>query len=289
MVAATALLVGWSLVGMVLSPLLLARRAWPSRHPRLALAAWGLVFTSGVGSLVASLGVVLALAHDLNEPSTPSGTPSSAMAGSTPLDGSAVAGSLLVTGAGCLLTAVVGGVGALAVYRAVPLLRARREARSLLAGAREGTRLTTVHGVPVYEVDSEVPVARSLPGRRPVIVVTSALRAALGADELESVLEHERSHLAQHHGLLAQLAALQRSCAPGLPCSRALESSVMLLIELAADDRAARRSGRGVAAAALEKVGRLDGDVGLRLRARRLGGVATGEQATADTAVTQVV
>jgi hypothetical protein len=47
-----------------------------------------------------------------------------------------------------------------------------------------------------------------------------------------------------------------------------------LLVELAADDRAVRRCGPGVTAAALTKVAAASDDDAMRLRARRTGLVA---------------
>ena len=101
-------------------------------------------------------------------------------------------------------------------------------------------------------------------------MVSSRLRDTLTPAQLEAVVEHERGHLLQHHHLLVQLADLQYRCAPVLPCARSLERSMHLLVELAADDHAARRCGRSTTASALRALGAATGDPSLPLRAHRL-------------------
>jgi Zn-dependent protease with chaperone function len=54
----------------------------------------------------------------------------------------------------------------------------------------------------VLFVDSPVPDAFAVPGRRAVVVVTGALASTLSEDELRAVIEHERAHLAGGHSLL---------------------------------------------------------------------------------------
>ena len=160
-------------------------------------------------------------------------------------------------------------LGAKAGLRALPL---NYIARNLWV-RRVTTALTRRPGsrtAPTVVVRSEQNSAVAVPGRRPVIVVSSHLRDTLSPAQLEAVVEHERGHLVQHHHLLLQLAHLQYRCAPVLPCARSLEQSLHLLVELAADDHAARRCGRRTTATALRALGTATGDDGLRLRAHRL-------------------
>ena len=88
----------------------------------------------------------------------------------------------------------------------------------------------------LLRVDSAVPDAFAVPGRRGVVVVTSALSAALDDDELSAVLEHERAHLAGHHSMLIQVVQLAAHLNPLL---RSWGAAVRFAAERAADERAA--------------------------------------------------
>ncbi|WP_142389882.1 M48 family metalloprotease [Mycobacterium sp. shizuoka-1] len=88
----------------------------------------------------------------------------------------------------------------------------------------------------VLEVDSQIPDAFAVPGRRAVVVVTSALAAALSDDELGAVLRHERAHLAGRHSLLIQAVQVAARLNPLLgPWTAAIRYAA----ERAADERAA--------------------------------------------------
>lgn len=125
--------------------------------------------------------------------------------------------------AGWLLYTVLGAV------RHVLLVTANVHAGRLFrdSPARVGDVLT---------VDSPVPDAFAVPGRRGVVVVTSALAATLNDDELRAVVEHERAHLAGGHAMLIQAVHVAVRLNPLLgPWSPA----VRFAAERAADERAA--------------------------------------------------
>jgi Zn-dependent protease with chaperone function len=252
------ILLAWAALAMLLSPYALGRRHWVHRYPRVALGAWCATLVSGMGCVIATFVIVLHEAQSLaHEPPARLGT-------------GQIVTSLCLSIGGFVLTAIVGGVTGLALWRAVPLIRHRVETRRLVARAMPITPYAMSDDVPVFSIDSPAPIARSLPGRRPMIVISTSLEHALTTDELGAVISHEVAHLRQRHHLLALLAALQRSCAPGLPCSRAFERSIALLIELAADDEAARRCGQATTASALRKVAGLDHDEAAEARSCRL-------------------
>ncbi|MEV4471302.1 M48 family metalloprotease [Nonomuraea sp. NPDC049504] len=95
-----------------------------------------------------------------------------------------------------------------------------------------------------------------VPGRRPMTVVTTGALAALGHRELAAVLAHERAHVrGRHHLLLAAALAASRAF-PRLPLFREAGSAVPHLVELLADDAAARRHDRHVIASALVALAR---------------------------------
>jgi len=180
-----------------------------------------------------------------------------------------------VTIAACLMTAIGGGVICATLYRAVIAAASRRRLRAAVAvaasaGDESPRRRAAARRTPPLVVHSAEASAVSVPGRKPVIMISSRLREALTPAQLEAVVEHERGHLLQRHHLLLHLADLQYRCAPALPCARALERSVHLLVELAADDHAAHRCGYATTATALRALGEATGDPGLRLRAHRL-------------------
>lgn len=261
MLTVTGLLLSWSALGMVFSPRMLVGRAWTARWPRLALATWCFTLLTGVLCVLVSLALVLRLESRYAD-----------LPRRTSLGGSLAVRAILTSVEGCVLTALVGGLIGVCAWRALPLVRHHVETRRLLRGPGRQLPVGMCDGVPVVELECREPMARSVAGRRPTILISSGLRRILDADEVDAVIAHERAHLSQHHAAIALLAALQRSCAPALPCSRAFERSVLVLLELAADDAAARQHGTSVTASAIEKVARAESDVAAHLRSCRLVG-----------------
>lgn len=235
------------------APRILTVGAWRMRFPRLALAIWHSAFLVGVAALLGSLVVAVATSMML-----PSGG----------RDAWVEPTVLVLFGWGGLT--IVGAVIALVAAQAEPLANADRRTQmqfSLLAAA---SRCQQVHGIDVVIVDSALPIAVSVPGPDARVVVASCLERELSKSELRAVIEHERAHLIQHHGAILRLAQLNRACLPGLLASRELDRTTNLLIELIADDTAARAVGAVNTANALVKVGNLRSDESMLLRARRL-------------------
>lgn len=91
-------------------------------------------------------------------------------------------------------------------------------------------------------VDHSEPVAYCVAGRHPTVILSTGAVAALDLSQLQAVLAHERAHLAaRHHGLLA-LARVGRLVLPFLPLMRDADAQVARLVEMHADDAAARTS-----------------------------------------------
>ena len=89
-----------------------------------------------------------------------------------------------------------------------------------------------------------------LPGRRRIVLTTGAL-SRLDDGELDAVLAHERAHLSgRHHLVLALAAALPRAF-PAVGLFAVAARQVAYLVEIAADDAAARRAPRLAVASAL--------------------------------------
>lgn len=230
---------------------------WRLRYPRLALALGHGAFFGGFGLLTASL--VCAIV------STTSGTIVSGPRGSQfwlePT----------LTVAFCWLgLAAIGGFFSLIAAKLHPVTALDRQMQLEAVILAAACRRSEFGGVELITVDSPMPLALSFPGQPGRVVIASCLQSELTALQLRAVLEHELAHLSQHHGRISQLAQLKRTCLPMLPGSAQLERSTQLLLELIADDTAARRAGAVNTANALAKIGALRRDESMELRAHRI-------------------
>jgi Zn-dependent protease with chaperone function len=84
------------------------------------------------------------------------------------------------------------------------------------------------------------PVAYCVAGRNPTIVLSTGAVDALDPAQLKAVLAHERAHLTGHHHRLLGLARIGRLVLPFLPLMRDADEQVTRLVEMHADDAAAR-------------------------------------------------
>jgi hypothetical protein len=242
-VAASALTLG---VG---TPLLLRRLRRLERWPTLAAWLW---LGSSLGALaaVALAGLLLLLPTDPLGPGVAELLRTCVLALRTAL--STPDGGSTATLVGMLLVAIV--AGGLLVGGWVAGLRAWRAAsrhQDLLALA--GTPAVGLPGVTVLEHGR--PFAYCLPGQHGPVVLSSTALHRLDAGQLDAVLAHERAHQAGRHHRLVLLAQLLRVGFPWLPAARLASQAVTALVELAADDAAARAHGHRQVAAALAALG----------------------------------
>ncbi|WP_433183233.1 M56 family metallopeptidase [Actinoallomurus sp. CA-150999] len=238
----TLFLLGHALLLATAGTAALRRAGWPSRAPRLAIAAWLALSASIVGSVILA-GLTATTA------ATRTGSVSGRCYGPmrwpcTP-DTFSGAATLAATGAVAALAVAARVLWCLcAAYRATARERRLRLDALALVG-RTDTRL----GVTV--VDHAAPAAYCVPGRHGRIVVTSGALAALDDARLAAVLAHERAHMRQlHHLPLTAAQGLARAFGP-LPAFTTARDQIAFLAELAADDAAAKRSGRLTVAEAL--------------------------------------
>lgn len=262
MLAAAAALTACLLLLALAVPSRLAGAAWVLRAPGLALLLWqALGLTAGLLAVVAALTLALS------------------PAGPTHLEALRALGGLpsLPLWSGIALAA-----GALLLLRllsvllssAAVTLRARRRHRALVDLV--ATRNPLLPGARV--VAHETPLAYCVPGLRPRVVLSSGVLAVLREEEVRAVLAHESAHLEQRHDLVVLPFVALRETFPRLRPVRTAVAEVALLIEMLADDRAARRHPREVLARALYKVsagpvpagGLGAGGDDVLLRARRL-------------------
>ncbi|OKH65464.1 peptidase M56 [Mycobacterium sp. SWH-M3] len=222
-----------------LAPVFLSNAA-PTQHPRLAVAGWlaavGTAISAWVGALVIlCVGAVHALIT------------------STAL--TFCVQTLGLTDAVHLPTSVATAltIALLAVTAVVALHTGRRVLHAARATRRSNhSHAETVHilGRPtphpgLLSIDSErAAVYCVASGRHSAIIATTAALQMLDPAGLAAVLTHERAHLrGGHHHILATLNALAAAL-PRLPLMRAAAQSVPPLLEMCADDVAARAHGR---------------------------------------------
>jgi Zn-dependent protease with chaperone function len=133
-------------------------------------------------------------------------------------------------------------------------LRTWSVSRSRRARHADAARLLGQHD-PVLDalvVDFPDPVAYCLPtATGGIVVVSSGACAKLSARQLRAVIAHEREHLDGHHHLLLTAVHSLARFVPQLQLFRRLGIEVGRLLEMRADDVAARRHGRRTVAAAI--------------------------------------
>ena len=100
-------------------------------------------------------------------------------------------------------------------------------------------------------LDDPRPAAYCVAGRPAAIVVTSGALAVLDPTQLSAVLAHESAHLTHGHHALATVTRGLAAAFPGIPLFTRGAAEVARLTEMAADDTAARASGRPALVTAL--------------------------------------
>ncbi|WP_165438328.1 M56 family metallopeptidase [Pseudonocardia sediminis] len=141
---------------------------------------------------------------------------------------------------------------------AVAAVRATTRIGRSLATVRNRSRtlLTMLGPIGEWEqgvlwIDHSDALAFSLGGRAQAVVASTGLRRRLGASEIQAVLDHERSHLVGRHHVQVLIAEALARALPVLPLFRRAPQAIRHLVELAADERAARYNDRTVLRRAL--------------------------------------
>jgi Zn-dependent protease with chaperone function len=241
-VTTTVGLLAFAAVLAVLAPRVIGA-GWADRSPRLAVAAWQ---AASAGVLISVVLAGLALL-------VPAGAVADGLAAILDACAATIAavyrspGQLAAVLAGVLLS---GGVPLrLGRVAARSCLRDRRERRRLRAAILAGARPEQSLGAVV--LNSDHAAAFCLPGGRGDVVVTSAALHTLSADELSAVLAHERAHLRGRHHLAVGAARILTRAFPAVPVFCRGAAEIERLVELLADDAAARQVSRVEVASAL--------------------------------------
>ncbi|ODR26057.1 M56 family metallopeptidase [Mycolicibacterium porcinum] len=228
----------YSVVMVLLAPRLLSALTRAGSAPRFGVAAW---VTAIVSVLATWIAIPLLVIGDVV---FHSGQRGSLLASCVELlcdiaagrAGFAAQAAVVVVAVGLIL--VVAGFG-MKASRAIRRMRAQSHSHAQavrLVGRPAGRR-------DVFIVDADERTAYCVAGAPPAIVVTTGAIAALGDDELHAVLAHERAHLDGHH---PRIVAVLRGLALVFPRVRLMTqgaADVTRLLEMCADDAAARRFG----------------------------------------------
>jgi Zn-dependent protease with chaperone function len=243
------LLAGSALVLGAGTPLVLRRLRGLDRWPTLTAWLW-LATSAGALGAVALAGLLLLMPTDRLGTGVAELLRTCVMALRTALSTPHDSGAATVAGM-VALTAVVGGLPLGGSVAGLQALRAAGRHRELLALA--GQPVAGLSGVTMLQ--HQRPFAYSLPGQTGPVVLSSAALRRLDGGQLASVLAHERAHQIGRHHRLILLAQMLRVGFPWLPAAHLAHQAVARLVELAADDVAARAQGHRQVAAALAALG----------------------------------
>ncbi len=210
--------------------------------PRSAVVLWQSI---GLSAIASGIGAGLAVAVYRYHAGLAPGVRElvEGLFGGHPLQGLGLPDALGLTLAADLLIVLFVVFGSLMVRT----IRSRARHRRLLnLLARESTQYP---GTDLIE-DTR-PVAYCLPGRRPRIVMSEGTLQLLSSRQTRAVIEHERGHAHEHHGLvMLPMVGLRRLFA-WVPYARLAPLEIASLLEMSADDYSARRSDPVHLAAAL--------------------------------------
>ena len=228
----------YSFAVAMVSPPVLLRLTRAGHVPRLGVVAWLVAMVSVVTSWVAAAAFLIgALIRYRDQPGRLATACLAALrrlfeGGSGPV---VQAGLFTLAAAGAGALAILGWRSGRSLWRAGAHSRGHAERASMI-----GRR---IDGVDAVVVDAPARAAYCVAGRPNAIVVTSAALDALTNRHLQAVLAHERAHLTgRHHYVLAFARALAAAI-PWLTLFSTGAREIARLLEISADDAAARSHG----------------------------------------------
>lgn len=226
----------------------LTRATWPVQAPRAGIVTW-LAGALSVAATAAAAGIILAIpCVQLTTDPAELGPCLSALRAQYASPAGALVG---IAGSVVALTVL----GRLAWFCASALKTGRQRRAvhedALALIARPGP------APDVAIIDNVRPAAYCVPGRRRIVLTTGAM-THLDSRQLDAVLAHERAHLSGRHHLMVTLASALRQTLPAVRFFAVAARQVRYLVEVAADDAAARQAPRLIVAAALLTVASAD-------------------------------
>jgi Zn-dependent protease with chaperone function len=233
-VTVAAVLIAYAVCIGTLGGRLLGRARWTARAPLLAIvtylaAAWSVVAAVGLAGLTLAVKAT-ALGGGLSQ-----------LIGACVLrlrETYGAPGGATVAGLGLILT---GAIAARTLLTAMTYLRAAGQQALLHAEtARLVGRPEPALGAVL--VEHSEPVAYCVAGRHPTVILSTGALQALEPAQVSAVLAHERAHLTGRHHRLLALARISSLVFPVLPLMRDADAQVARLVEMHADDAAARTS-----------------------------------------------
>ena len=256
------LLLGYAIAAALLGGYLLQRFRWVNRYPQLGVWSWLVSFLSVFLAVVAA-GLLMVWGDATYLVTTGTlGSPAHFPSGSIQT--------------ACLLVLLVASIGSLAGIAAVALSlwRMRRESNGHLSRIRTAARFDP--GLGAFIVRSDELAGYSIAGSFPSIVVTEGAIALLSESEIAAVLAHESEHLRGRHASKLATASGLRRAFRHVPLFRTGHQQLVELLEMVADDRAARSCGRRNVASAVLRMAEArspefamstsSGNVGVRVR-----------------------
>jgi Zn-dependent protease with chaperone function len=223
-------------VAMV-SPWILLLLTRAGSVPRLGAAAWLVAMVTVLASWVTAASFLIAsLIRYRDQPGRVATACLAALRRLVGGSGAVVhAGWVTLAAAGASALAILGWRLGRSLWRARAHSRGHAE-RAWLIGRR-------VEGLDAVVVDAPERAAYCVAGRPNAIVVTSAALDALTDRHLQAVLAHERAHLAGRHHFVLALARALAAAIPWLPLFNKGAREIARLLEISADDAAARSHG----------------------------------------------
>jgi Zn-dependent protease with chaperone function len=233
-VTVAAVLIAYAVCVGTLGSRLLGRARWTARAPLLAIvtylaAGWSVVAALGLAGLTLAIHAT-ALGGGLSH-----------LIGACVLrlrETYGTPGGATVAALGLTLA---GAVAARTVLTAMTHLRSAGQQALLHA---ETARLVgrPEPSLGAVLVEHSDPVAYCVSGRHPTVILSTGAVQALEPAQLSAVLAHERAHLTGRHHRLLAMARIGRLVLPFLPLMRDADAQVARLVEMHADDAAARAS-----------------------------------------------
>ncbi|WP_433685053.1 M56 family metallopeptidase [Nocardia sp. CA-119907] len=234
---AVSLMIYGSMVA-TFGPTVLRRLTHRGAAPRLGVLAWLVAIAGALGAWAMAAGVlIIEFATFCQHPADTLRDSYTVLFTPIHLPGGSIARTGTLTLAALVAIAVIG----MLVHTARAMLRFRRTTHAHGRAVRMVGR--RVPGVSAVVLDSPERQAYCVAGRPDTIVVTSAAIDALTREQLAAVLAHEHAHLSGRHGTLIGLLRAIAITLPGVRLVTDGVGEIGRLLEMCADDRAARRYG----------------------------------------------